>query len=281
MENDERMKMKFLKGEAGVGILLIIVTVFALILANSPFSEFYTKFLDIPVVFKFGPLEISKPLILWVNDGLMAIFFFLVGLEVKREILEGSLSSVSKVALPGIAALGGMMVPALIYIAINFKDPVALKGWAIPTATDIAFALGVLALLGKRVPSGLKVFLMALAVIDDLGAIIIIALFYTKNLSLISLLIALGAILGLLVLNIFKVTKKSFYILFGIILWVSVLKSGVHATLAGVVIAMFVPLKEINNKSLLKEFEHELHFCKLFCVASFCICKCRNRFKGN
>ena len=200
----------------------------------------------------------------------MAIFFFLVGLEVKREVLEGSLSSVSKVTLPAIAALGGMLMPAVVYSVINYSDPVAMKGWAIPTATDIAFALGVLALLGKRVPASLKIFLMALAVIDDLGAIIIIALFYTNDLSVVSLGVASVAMLGLLMLNIFKVRKKSFYILFGIVLWVSVLKSGVHATLAGVVLAMFIPLKEVDGKSMAKEFEHELHsFVNYFVLPLF------------
>jgi NhaA family Na+:H+ antiporter len=252
--------LKLLKGEAGIGIILMFVTAVALFLANSPFSHFYTKFLDTLIRVQFGNLDIAKPLILWVNDGLMAIFFFLVGLEVKREVLEGSLSSVSKVTLPAIAALGGMLMPAVVYSIINYSDPIAMKGWAIPTATDIAFALGVLALLGKRVPASLKIFLMALAVIDDLGAIIIIALFYTSDLSLISLGIASAAMAGLFLLNIFKVRKKSFYILFGIVLWVSVLKSGVHATLAGVVLAMFIPLKEVNGKSMAKEFEHELHY---------------------
>ena len=251
--------LNIFKGEAGVGIILILSTLFALILANSPFNEFYSKFLDTPIKIQFANFIFDKPLILWVNDGLMAIFFFLVGLEVKREILEGTLSSLSKVILPAIAAIGGMIMPAIIYILINYNNPVAMKGWAIPTATDIAFALGVLALLGSRIPNSMKVFLMALAIIDDLGAIIIIALFYTNELSLISLLIAAIAIFALFLLNFFNVTKKSFYILFGIILWASVLKSGVHATLAGVILAMFIPLKEINGKSLLKEFEHELH----------------------
>jgi len=200
----------------------------------------------------------------------MAIFFFLVGLEVKREILEGTLSSISKVTLPAIAAIGGMLMPAVIYTIINFNDSLAMKGWAIPTATDIAFALGVLALLGNRIPTSLKVFLMALAIIDDLGAIIIIALFYTSDLSIVSLMIAAGAIFGLFLLNFFNVTRKSFYILFGIILWASVLKSGVHATLAGVILAMFIPLKPIDGKSLLKEFEHELHgFVSYFVLPLF------------
>ena len=273
MENDEGVEMKIInifKGEAGVGILLMLSTILALFLANSPFSDFYTKFLDTPIKIQFGNFEIAKPLILWVNDGLMTLFFFLVGLEVKREIVEGTLSSVSKVTLPAIAAIGGMVMPAVIYTIINFSDPIAMKGWAIPTATDIAFALGVLALLGNRVPMSLKIFLKALAVIDDLGAIIIIALFYTNDLSVASLSIAGIAIIGLALLNIFKVSRKVFYGFFGLILWVSVLKSGVHATLAGVILAMFIPIKPINSKSLLKEFEHEFHgFVNYFVLPLF------------
>jgi len=262
--------VNILKGESGIGTILIFVTILALILANSPFSGFYTSFLNTPIEVRFADLHIAKPLLLWVNDGLMAVFFFLVGLEVKREILEGSLSSISKATLPVIAAIGGMVMPAIIYILFNYGDEVALRGWAIPTATDIAFALGVLALLGNRVPTSLKVFLMALAVIDDLGAIIIIALFYTSDLSVVSLSFALVGIAGLLILNILNVNKKMFYFLFGLILWVSVLKSGVHATLAGVIGALFIPLKPIENKSMLKELEHELHpFVNYFILPLF------------
>ena len=258
------------KGESGLGVILIFVTVLALILANSPFSGFYTSFLDTPIEIRFANLHIAKPLLLWVNDGLMALFFFLVGLEVKREILEGSLSSISKATLPIIAAIGGMVMPAIIYILFNWGDEIALRGWAIPTATDIAFALGVLALLGNRVPTSLKVFLMALAVIDDLGAIIIIALFYTSDLSVVSLGFALVGIVGLLILNMMNINKKMFYLLFGLILWVSVLKSGVHATLAGVIAALFVPLRPIENRSMLKELEHELHpFVSYFVLPLF------------
>ena len=258
------------KGESGLGFILIFVTVLALILANSPFSGFYTSFLDTPIEIRFANLHIAKPLLLWVNDGLMALFFFLVGLEVKREILEGSLSSISKATLPIIAAIGGMVMPAIIYILFNLGDEIALRGWAIPTATDIAFALGVLALLGNRVPTSLKVFLMALAVIDDLGAIIIIALFYTSDLSVVSLGFALVGIVGLLILNMMNINKKMFYLLFGLILWVSVLKSGVHATLAGVIAALFVPLRPIENRSMLKELEHELHpFVSYFVLPLF------------
>jgi NhaA family Na+:H+ antiporter len=265
------MKLKeFIKNDSSVGIILICVTILALLLANSPFSDFYTSFLNTPIKVQFSSLEIAKPLILWVNDGLMAVFFFLVGLEVKREVLEGALSSFSKVILPAIAAIGGMIMPAIVYTLINHSDPVAMKGWAIPTATDIAFALGVLALLGKRIPQSMKIFLMALAIIDDLGAILIIAFFYSHEMSFISLGIALLVIIGLFVLNVLKVSNKLPYILLGLILWVSVLKSGVHATLAGVVLAMFIPLKEINGRSLLKEFEHELHsFVNFFILPLF------------
>ena len=261
---------EFIKKESSSGILLIFVTLLALLLQNSFLSDFYTHFLHLPVQVTFGAFGVAKPLLLWVNDGLMAIFFFLVGLEVKREVLEGELSSKEQVVLPLIAALGGMIVPALIFIFFNQKDAFAMQGWAIPTATDIAFALGILSLLGKRVPVSLKIFLMALAIIDDLGAIVIIALFYTGDLSLISLVVALLC-LGILVLfNRFNVTKKAAYILVGIILWLSVLKSGVHATLAGVVLAFTIPLYSLDKQqkrfSMLKEMEHDLHYWVAFFI---------------
>jgi len=253
-----------IKHDLTPGILLIVTTFMALILENSSLSNLYNSFLHTPVAIKFGALEIAKPLLLWVNDGLMAIFFFLIGLEVKREVIEGNLSSIKEAILPIIAAIGGMMIPALIYILFNGGNSFALNGWAIPTATDIAFALGILMMLGSRVPTSLKVFLMALAIIDDLGAIVIIALFYTSDLSLVSISIASVAIIGLFLLNIFKVSKASAYIILGIILWVSVLKSGVHATLAGVILGFFIPLKSKTKDgkefSMLKNFEHGLHF---------------------
>jgi NhaA family Na+:H+ antiporter len=200
----------------------------------------------------------------------MAIFFLLIGLEVKREFIEGQLSTPSQVALPGIAAIGGMAVPALFYIFINHDDPTAMRGWAIPTATDIAFALGILALLGKRAPLSLKVFLMALAIIDDLGAIVIIALFYTVELSTLSIFVAASALAVLISLNILGVTKKAAYIIVGVILWVSVLKSGVHATLAGVALAFTIPLKPrlLDGKphSLSKELEQDLHYWVAFFI---------------
>jgi len=261
---------EFIKKESSAGILLIFVTILALALKNSVLSEFYAAFLRTPVEIRFADLHIAKPLLLWINDGLMAIFFLLIGLEVKREILEGQLSTVSQIALPGIAAIGGMVIPAFFYIYINWGDETAMRGWAIPTATDIAFALGILALLGKRVPLSLKIFLMALAIIDDLGAIVIIALFYTVELSTLSITIAASALTVLVIMNYFGVTKKAAYITVGVVLWVSVLKSGVHATLAGVALAFTIPLncktKEGETCSLAKEMEKDLHFWVAFFI---------------
>ncbi len=260
----------FIKKESSSGILLIFTTVLALILSNTLMSPLYQSFLHIPVEIRIGALHLDKSLYHWVNDGLMAIFFLLVGLEVKREIMEGHLSSASQVALPGIAAVGGMAIPAVVYMAFNADNPIAVSGWAIPTATDIAFALGILSLLGKRVPVSLKIFLMALAIIDDLGAIVIIALFYTKQLSMLSIGIAAIALLFLVALNMFRVTKKAAYFIIGAVLWVSVLKSGVHATLAGVALAFTIPLraedKEGRKFSPLKELEHSLHFWVAFFI---------------
>ena len=261
---------EFIKKESSAGIVLIFVTILALLLKNSPLSELYNLFLHTPVEIRFGALHIDKPLYLWINDGLMAIFFLLIGLEVKREVIEGHLSTVSQVALPGIAAIGGMVVPAMFYIYFNQDQPIAMQGWAIPTATDIAFALGILSLLGNRVPVSLKVFLLALAIIDDLGAIIIIAIFYTVDLSALSIVIALLAIITLIIMNRRGVVKKAAYFIVGTILWVSVLKSGVHATLAGVALAITIPLKstdkEGNEFSLSKSIEHDLHFWVAFFV---------------
>lgn len=260
----------FINNESASGILLIAVTIAALLFSNSALSHFYSGFLQIPIEIRFGNFNIAKPLILWVNDGLMAIFFLLVGLEVKREIIEGHLSSLNKIALPGIAAIGGMLVPALIYAYFNQHDVMAINGWAIPTATDIAFALGILSLLGNRVPVSLKIFLMALAIIDDLGAIVIIALFYTADLSTLSITVAFIALAVLVMLNILGVSRKSVYFVVGFVLWVSVLKSGVHATLAGVALAFTIPLsaKDENNQPIspLKEIEHSLHFWVSFLI---------------
>ncbi len=250
---------RFFQLEAAGGLLLIAAAALALIINNSPLSWLYNDLLDMPVVAQIGAVKIAKPLLLWINDGLMALFFLLIGLEVKREILQGHLSRPSQIVLPGAAAIGGMVVPALIYWALNKDNPGAMSGWAIPMATDIAFALGVLALLGKRVPVSLKLFLMTLAIIDDLGAIIVIALFYSGELSNLSLTLASVSILALIVMNRLGVIKLAPYLLVGLVLWVCVLKSGVHATLAGVVLAFCIPLKTGKQGSPLQTLEHGLH----------------------
>ncbi|ORU94677.1 MAG: sodium:proton antiporter [Cycloclasticus sp. symbiont of Bathymodiolus heckerae] len=261
---------EFIKKESASGILLIFSTILALLFSNSFMSPVYEYFLHIPVEIRIGPLELDKSLYHWVNDGLMAIFFLLIGLEVKREILGGHLSSISKIALPGFAAIGGMVVPALIYYYFNKDNPIAVDGWAIPTATDISFALGILSLLGDRVPISLKVFLMALAIIDDLGAIVIIAIFYTSDLSTLSITVATFSLLTLIALNAFGVSKKAAYFIVGTVLWISVLKSGVHATLAGVALAFTIPMKaKDENQQLfspLEEIEHGLHFWVAFFI---------------
>lgn len=251
----------FLRLESAGGILLVAAAIAAMLLANSPLSDAYAWLLDMPVAIRVGPLEITKPLLLWINDGLMAIFFFLVGLELKRELIEGQLSQPGNIILPAVGAVGGMLIPAVIYAYINWGDEVALAGWAIPAATDIAFALGILSLLGKRVPTSLKIFLVSLAIFDDIGAIIIIALFYTDGLSAAALTIASIAIVILAVMNRRHVSGIASYVFVGIMLWVAVLKSGVHATLAGVVLAMFIPMRhsERPNHSPLRALEHDLH----------------------
>lgn len=250
----------FLKLEAAGGLILIMAAVLALIVNNSPLAHLYQSFLDTPIQVRIGALNIAKPSLLWINDGLMALFFLLIGLEVKRELLEGHLQKLSQVALPGAAAIGGMVVPALIYWAINQHDPAALGGWAIPMATDIAFALGVLALLGKRVPVSLKLFLMTLAIIDDLGAIIVIAVFYSGDLSGLALGGAGICLLVLVAMNRLGVLKLAPYLLVGLVLWVCVLKSGVHATLAGVTLALTIPLRtKATEHSPAQYLEHALH----------------------
>ncbi|MBZ9660400.1 Na+/H+ antiporter NhaA [Mesorhizobium sp. ESP-6-4] len=237
---------EFLDGEAAGGIILMVAAALALIVANSPLAETYFAVLHAYL----GPLSVSH----WINDGLMAVFFLLVGLEIKREMLDGQLSTWPRRVLPGIAAAGGMAVPALVYVLINRDNAAALSGWAIPTATDIAFALGVLSLLGSRVPASLKVFLTALAIIDDLGAVIIIALFYTSGLSLAYLAAAFVVIALLVVLNRIRVMKLWPYLLLGALLWVLVLKSGVHATLAGVALALTIPL--VRSPGISRDLEH-------------------------
>ncbi len=257
----------FLKLEAASGIILMFAAVLALILANTPLSTYYDLFLDLPVTFSIGSFEIAKPLLLWINDGLMALFFFLVGLELKREFLEGDLSKPGQVTLPAIGAIGGMLMPAVLYAAFNYQDKEALNGWAIPTATDIAFALGILAIIGSKVPIQLKIFLTSLAIFDDLGAIIVIAIFYTDQLSILSLSVSAVIISILFVLNKKGVTDTSPYIFLGIVLWIAVLKSGVHATLAGVVLALFIPIKgKAGEPSPLKTLEHNLHSLVAFII---------------
>jgi NhaA family Na+:H+ antiporter len=251
---------KFLSKEYASGILLFFAASLAMIAENSSLSGFYDSLLATQVEIRIDDFQIAKPLLLWVNDGLMAIFFFHVGLEIKREVLGGKLSELSAVTLPLFGAMGGILVPAGLYAFINLDDPAALQGWAIPTATDIAFALGVLGLLGKRVPTGLKVFLLSLAVIDDLCAILIIAFFYTSSLGISSLIVASIMICLLYLLNRMKVTSQVPYFFVGLILWASVLKSGIHATLAGVVIAMFIPYikRPDSDINMLEEIEHDL-----------------------
>ena len=254
----------FLKKESASGLILMFVTIVALIFSNTFLSDFYTTFLHTKIEFRIGEfLEISKPLILWVNDGLMAIFFLMIGLEIKRELILGHLSSFQNIIFPLVAAIGGMMVPAFIFFLFNYTDEFALRGWAIPTATDIAFALGVLSLLGKRVPTSLKIFLMALAIFDDLGAILIIAFFYTAELSLNSLFFATICIAILFLFNRLKIPYLSLYALVGFILWVCVLKTGVHATLTGIILAFTIPLNVVNEKrkriSPIKTLEHFIH----------------------
>ena len=247
----------FLRSEAAGGIVLVLAAVVAMVWANCFSVQFYEAILNLPVMFQIGSFSLAKPLLLWINDGLMAIFFLLVGLEIKREVFAGELATRDKIILPGAAALGGMVAPALIYAVINIGGD-AMRGWAVPVATDIAFALGVAALLGDRMPQPLKILLMALAIVDDLGAIVIIALFYTANLSLVSLGFAGAGIVVLFVLNRAGVTRLGPYLLVGVYLWVCVLKSGVHATLAGVVLAFAIPIRADEENSPLHRLEHGL-----------------------
>lgn len=258
----------FLKLETSAGFVLMAVALLALIANNSPLSGFYSSFLSTPVEVQFGAFEIAKPLLLWINDGLMAIFFFLVGLEIKSEVMEGELSTFDKAALPLFAAIGGILAPAAVYVFFNWSDPLLIQGWAIPAATDIAFALGILALVGSRVPVSLKILLLAVAIIDDLAAIIIIALFYTQDLSLIAL--GWGGIgtVALFALNRMGVMRITPYALIGVFVWACVLKSGVHATLAGVITALAIPLKakDPSASSPLHRAEHGLHIWVAFLI---------------
>lgn len=258
----------FFKLESAGGIMLMFAAALAVLVANTPLQSYYTLLLDTLVEIRVGAIEIAKPLLLWINDGLMAIFFFLVGLELKRELIEGELSDKRNIILPGVGAIGGMVLPALIYAYFNAGDTIAMKGWAIPAATDIAFALGILSLLGSRVPTSIKVFLTSVAIFDDIGAILIIAFFYTANISLPALIVVASCIPILVFLNKRGTESKSTYFLVGIIMWVAMLKSGVHATLTGVIVAMFIPIKSKTEPhySPLKSLEHDLHTVVAFFV---------------
>lgn len=251
----------FFQFEAAGGIVLALAAIAAMIIANSPLNLWYESFIHAPVAIQIGDFAIAKDAHHWINDGLMAIFFFLVGLELKREVLIGELSNVKQIILPAGAALGGMIFPAIVYILFNINNPEYWKGWAIPAATDIAFALGILSLLGSRVPNSLKVFLVSIAIFDDIGAILIIALFYTNDLSLGSLAFAGLCLPFLYILNRRNVTSITPYILIGVIMWIAVLKSGIHATLAGVVLALFIPMFDRTDPehSPVEELEHDLH----------------------
>lgn len=267
-KTNEPFIKRFLRMESSGGILLILATVIALIFANTPLETIYGLLIDTPFEIRLGSLEIAKPLLLWINDGLMAVFFFLIGLELKRELLEGELSDLKNVILPGIGAIGGMLVPALIYAYFNADDPTTIQGWAIPAATDIAFALGILSLLGSRVPTSIKIFLTSLAIFDDIGAILIIAIFYTENISLLALGVVAVCLPVLAIMNRRGIEAKSAYMLIGIVMWVAMLKSGVHATLTGVILAMFIPMKSKTHPEIspLKMLEHDLHAVVAFII---------------
>ncbi len=248
------------------GLLLIAAAIFALFFNNSFLADFYDGFLNTNVTISVGDLGISKPLLLWINDGLMAVFFFLIGLEIKREVLVGELSDLKKATLPIIAAIGGIVVPAAIYLSFNFENPDGLKGWAVPVATDIAFALGVLALVGKGLPKELKILLLSLAIIDDVAAIVIIAIFYTADLSFTSLGLASLGMAAAIIMNALGVKKISPYIIIGVFMWVCVLKSGVHATLAGVLLAFCIPMTNKKGECPVEELEHGLHPWVFFAI---------------
>ena len=257
----------FMKRESAGGVLLMLAALLAMFCANSFLSVYYELLLSTPVEVRVGALDIAKPLLLWINDGLMAIFFFVVGLELKRELVEGELADKRNIILPGVGAIGGMVCPALVYLYFNSGSSAA-DGWAIPAATDIAFALGVLSLLGSRVPTSLKIFLTSLAIFDDIGAIVIIALFYTAKITPLALIVVACCIPVLAVMNRRNVTANSPYILIGLIMWVATLKSGVHATLSGVIMAMFIPMRSKKDPSFspLRTLEHDLHAVVAFLV---------------
>jgi len=249
----------FLRLESAGGLILVFAAILAVVLANSPLEDLYTRVLNLKFTVMVESFGVSKPLLLWVNDGLMAVFFLLVGLELKREVVEGQLSRADQVALPALAAIGGLVIPAFIYWLINRGNPEGINGWAVPTATDIAFALAILSLLGSRVPASLKVFLTTIAIFDDLAAIIIIAVFYSADLSTASLVTAAAGVAVLFILNRLAVQSLAAYLIVGIFIWLFVLKSGVHATLAGIVVAAFIPLKANDDHSPSRHLEHILH----------------------
>lgn len=256
----------FMQLESAGGILLLVAAALAMLVANSPMAGFYNSLMDTTVAIQIGALSINKPLLLWIDDGLMAVFFLLVGLEIKREIMEGELSSFSQIVLPALGALGGMLIPAAIYAWVNWNDSIALDGWAIPVATDIAFALALLSVFGSRVPTALKVFLLTLAIFDDLAAIVIIAVFYSGDLSLGALYVGSAVLIMAAVMNGIGVTRTSWYILLGVVLWIALLKSGVHATLAGVLIAFCIPMRDAADRSPLRELENDLHSPVAFAI---------------
>lgn len=259
-ENKIIQKWKqFIQKDVSSGIILVLAAALALIMANSLFSANYNNFLQFPVSITLGTFAISKPLVLWVNDGLMALFFFVVGLEVKRELFYGELSRPDQVVLPFLAAIAGIIFPALIYVALNYQDAVAMNGWAIPSATDIAFALGIFLLFGKHLPPSLKLFLLSVAIIDDIGAVIIIAIFYAQELSTNSLFVASIGLVVLFIFNRLKLENKTPFILVSVVVWAAVLKSGVHATLAGFVVAWFIPIARDKAQSMSYKIEHGLH----------------------
>ncbi|XPF94574.1 Na+/H+ antiporter NhaA [Colwellia sp. RE-S-Sl-9] len=249
---------QFIQTDASSGIILVIAAALALVMANSIFSASYNDFLEFPVSITLGTFSISKPLVLWVNDGLMAIFFFVVGLEIKRELFYGQLSRPDQIVLPFLAAIAGIIFPALIYVAFNYQDAVAMNGWAIPSATDIAFALGIFILFGKHLPPSLKLFLLSVAIIDDIGAVIIIAIFYSQDLAPNTLVVAIVGLATLLIFNRLKLENKTPFILVSIIVWAAVLKSGVHATLAGFAVAWFIPIARDKAQSMSYQIEHGL-----------------------
>jgi Na+:H+ antiporter, NhaA family len=256
--SDQSALARFINHEATAGLILVVAAAAALVFTNVGYAESYDYFLELPVSVQIGSIGLNKTLVHWINDGLMAIFFFLVGLEIKREVLQGNLSSREQIILPAMAALGGMLVPAFIYAYFNWGTS-SINGWAIPAATDIAFALGALALVGARVSLSLKVFLLTLATLDDLGAIVIIALFYTSDLSLIGLGMAGFAFAGLVIINRLRIDRTAPYIFLGFAMWVFVLKSGVHATLAGVALAMTIPLLRRDGSNFIHALEESLH----------------------